>query len=77
MLDQWVSEFNRWWPPMRTLVLHSSGSAMRALKKKTSVKRQAIMSTSTYSESVSESVSATRINQMAEQLVERVFKHGT
>ncbi|KAI8053747.1 SNF2 family N-terminal domain-containing protein [Syncephalis plumigaleata] len=73
MLDQWVSEFNRWWPPIRTLVLHSSGSAMHALEEKAGVKRQATMRSSS---SYSESVSATRINQMAEQLVERVFKHG-
>lgn len=28
VLQQWVSEFHRWWPPMRVSILHSSGSGM-------------------------------------------------
>ena len=26
LLHQWVSEFHKWWPPLRVAVLHSSGS---------------------------------------------------
>ncbi|KAK9470228.1 SNF2 family N-terminal domain-containing protein, partial [Dipodascopsis tothii] len=29
VMKQWVNEFHRWWPPLRTVILHSSGS-MRA-----------------------------------------------
>ncbi|KAI8604269.1 DNA repair and recombination protein RAD26 [Dissophora ornata] len=28
LLQQWVKEFHRWWPPMRVAILHSSGSGM-------------------------------------------------
>ncbi|KAI1355709.1 SNF2 family N-terminal domain-containing protein [Xylaria sp. FL0043] len=28
VLQQWVNEFHRWWPPLRVSMLHSSGSGM-------------------------------------------------
>lgn len=28
VLQQWVGEFHRWWPPLRVSILHSSGSGM-------------------------------------------------
>ncbi|KAG6010213.1 hypothetical protein E4U21_007690 [Claviceps maximensis] len=28
LLQQWVSEFHSWWPPLRVSILHSSGSGM-------------------------------------------------
>lgn len=28
LLRQWVSEFHRWWPPLRVSILHSSGTGM-------------------------------------------------
>ncbi|KAJ8097350.1 SNF2 family N-terminal domain-containing protein [Lipomyces tetrasporus] len=28
VMKQWVKEFHRWWPPLRTVILHSSGSGM-------------------------------------------------
>ncbi|KAI1430799.1 SNF2 family N-terminal domain-containing protein [Xylaria sp. CBS 124048] len=28
VLQQWVNEFHRWWPPLRVSLLHSSGSGM-------------------------------------------------
>lgn len=28
VLQQWVSEFHRWWPPLRVSILHTSGSGM-------------------------------------------------
>jgi DNA excision repair protein ERCC-6 len=28
IMKQWVQEFHEWWPPMRVVVLHSSGSGM-------------------------------------------------
>ena len=26
VLNQWVNEFHRWWPPLRCIILHSIGS---------------------------------------------------
>ncbi|KAK9365350.1 SNF2 family N-terminal domain-containing protein [Lipomyces kononenkoae] len=28
VMKQWVKEFHRWWPPLRVVILHSSGSGM-------------------------------------------------
>jgi len=28
VLDQWVSEFHQWWPPLRVAILHSIGAGM-------------------------------------------------
>ncbi|KAG7664311.1 rhp26 [[Candida] subhashii] len=28
VLNQWVNEFHRWWPPLRCIILHSIGSGM-------------------------------------------------
>lgn len=28
VMKQWVNEFHRWWPPLRTVILHSIGSGM-------------------------------------------------
>lgn len=28
VLQQWVNEFHKWWPPLRVSILHSSGSGM-------------------------------------------------
>ncbi|KAI9274508.1 SNF2 family N-terminal domain-containing protein [Phascolomyces articulosus] len=30
VMNQWVEEFHRWWPPIRVAVLHSSGSGLRS-----------------------------------------------
>ncbi|KAI0998377.1 DNA repair and recombination protein [Podosphaera aphanis] len=32
VLQQWVNEFHKWWPPMRVSILHSSGSGMANLR---------------------------------------------
>ncbi|KAF4464960.1 dna excision repair ercc-6 [Fusarium albosuccineum] len=32
LLRQWVSEFHRWWPPLRVAILHASGSGMMNAK---------------------------------------------
>ena len=28
VMNQWVNEFHRWWPPLRCVILHSIGSGM-------------------------------------------------
>ncbi|KAI9596094.1 SNF2 family N-terminal domain-containing protein [Syncephalis fuscata] len=73
--NQWKGPFNRWWPPMRTLVLHSSGSAMHTIEMdETSKRHNTFYNTSPAS--ASSSSATTRMSMVAEQLVERVFKHG-
>ncbi|PVU96317.1 hypothetical protein BB561_001256 [Smittium simulii] len=32
LMRQWLQEFNKWWPPLKTVILHSSGSGIRLFK---------------------------------------------
>ncbi|CAN6658870.1 DNA repair and recombination protein Rad26p [Trichomonascus vanleenenianus] len=36
VMKQWVNEFHRWWPPLRTVILHSIGTGMD-IKKEESI----------------------------------------
>jgi DNA excision repair protein ERCC-6 len=33
VMQQWVNEFHRWWPPLRVSILHTSGSGMLDVKR--------------------------------------------
>lgn len=33
VMQQWVNEFHRWWPPLRVSILHTSGSGMLNVKR--------------------------------------------
>ncbi|KAI0389276.1 SNF2 family N-terminal domain-containing protein, partial [Xylariaceae sp. FL0594] len=37
VLQQWVNEFHRWWPPLRVSMLHSSGSGMLNMSKENEI----------------------------------------
>lgn len=37
VMQQWVSEFHTWWPPVRVSILHKTGSGMTVRKSKNSV----------------------------------------
>ncbi|OLY79503.1 DNA repair and recombination protein RAD26 [Smittium mucronatum] len=34
LINQWVNEFHKWWPPLRIVVLHSTGSGFRIYNSK-------------------------------------------
>ncbi|KAJ1660680.1 DNA repair protein rhp26 [Dispira simplex] len=42
IMRQWVKEFHRWWPPLRVMVLHSTGSGWRLVGDDTQSKRKRI-----------------------------------
>jgi len=67
LLQQWVNEFHRWWPPLRVSILHSSGSGIFNVRNEGEIedndekwdgKRQPSKSSS------------------ARQVINRVVKHG-
>ncbi|KAM0703367.1 hypothetical protein Q7P35_009306 [Cladosporium inversicolor] len=37
VMQQWVNEFHRWWPPLRVSILHTSGSGMLDVKREASI----------------------------------------
>ncbi|KAI3337443.1 putative DNA repair and recombination protein RAD26 [Xylariaceae sp. AK1471] len=37
VLQQWVNEFHRWWPPLRVSMLHSSGSGMMNMSRENEI----------------------------------------
>ncbi|KAI1167883.1 SNF2 family N-terminal domain-containing protein [Nemania serpens] len=37
VLQQWVNEFHRWWPPLRVSMLHSSGSGMLNMSRENAI----------------------------------------
>lgn len=61
VMQQWVNEFHRWWPPLRVSILHSSGSGMVNVAE----------------DDDDEDYPGDRTNRdAAERIVRRVAKHG-
>lgn len=68
VLNQWVNEFHRWWPPLRCVILHSIGSGMT---KKGKRKREA------YDFLEDEELPQSNASHsQAKEIVERVFEKG-
>jgi DNA excision repair protein ERCC-6 len=65
MLHQWSREFNHWWPPMRVMILHASGSAFVRQESGPSEKR-----------SNHPNGNETRMIALVERMVQRVFDDG-
>lgn len=40
VLQQWVNEFHRWWPPLRVSMLHSSGSGMLNMSRENEIEEE-------------------------------------
>ncbi|KAI5965526.1 rhp26 [Candida margitis] len=45
VLNQWVNEFHRWWPPLRCVILHSIGSGMANEEKVSEAKMEEFLET--------------------------------
>ncbi|ODQ77702.1 hypothetical protein BABINDRAFT_41283 [Babjeviella inositovora NRRL Y-12698] len=69
VLAQWVNEFHRWWPPLRTVILHATGSGMskpqlEALEKDIEGELEAF------------SLLGSKANASAQEIVNRIFNKG-
>ncbi|OLL21643.1 DNA repair protein rhp26 [Neolecta irregularis DAH-3] len=42
VMKQWVNEFHKWWPPLRVVILHSSGSGMVNISKEEMLEKELI-----------------------------------
>lgn len=77
VLNQWVNEFHRWWPPLRCIILHSIGSGMSGKVQKSSEEQL-----EEYLEKLSPVEGKKRFggigstNKRAVELIDRVFTSG-
>lgn len=68
VLQQWVNEFHRWWPPLRVSILHSSGSGMLNVRNEGHLEE--------HEDGWGGIRRPTKSNKAAEKIVDRVVKHG-
>ncbi|KAI1265244.1 SNF2 family N-terminal domain-containing protein [Xylariaceae sp. FL1019] len=68
VLQQWVNEFHRWWPPFRVSMLHSSGSGMLNMNRENEIEDEELVWDQTRGPRV--------VNKAAKRVVDRVVKHG-
>ncbi|KAK7729394.1 DNA repair protein rhp26 [Cytospora paraplurivora] len=67
VLQQWVSEFHRWWPPLRVSILHSSGSGMVDVGREERIEDEELWE---------EHREPKKSNTSAKKIVDRVVKDG-
>ncbi|KAI9893701.1 MAG: hypothetical protein M1814_005917 [Vezdaea aestivalis] len=70
VLRQWVSEFHRWWPPLRVSILHTSGSGMLNVKSEEQLEDRLVNG------SARGGSKATKSHRQAAAIVNRVEKKG-
>ncbi|KAI0480277.1 SNF2 family N-terminal domain-containing protein [Xylariaceae sp. FL0804] len=68
VLQQWVNEFHRWWPPLRVSILHSSGSGMLNIRSEGALEDEEVAWNRRGGER--------RVNKAAKKIVDRVVAHG-
>lgn len=67
VLQQWVSEFHRWWPALRVSILHSSGSGMLNVRNEGRYEEEEMWQRETGTK---------KSSKAAKNVVGRVVKHG-
>ncbi|KAI1337822.1 SNF2 family N-terminal domain-containing protein [Xylariaceae sp. FL0016] len=68
VLQQWVNEFHKWWPPLRVSILHSSGSGLLNIRDEDAAEEVEL--------TVGERRGTQKFNQLGKKVVNRVVKHG-
>lgn len=76
VLNQWVNEFHRWWPPLRCIILHSIGSGMSKTLIRSEEQLEALMETEDADNEVdlTKRMANNQIN--AKEIVGRVMEKG-
>ncbi|KLU89166.1 DNA repair and recombination protein RAD26 [Magnaporthiopsis poae ATCC 64411] len=70
LLQQWVNEFHRWWPPLRVSILHSSGSGMLDVRSEGRLEDEELSSDD------EEGTKKKKGAKAAKKIVDRVVKDG-
>ncbi|KAI1331049.1 SNF2 family N-terminal domain-containing protein [Xylariaceae sp. FL0255] len=68
VLQQWVNEFHRWWPPLRVSMLHSSGTGMLNMRRENEIEDEEL--------SWDRRERPRVVNKAATRVVNRVVQHG-
>ncbi|KAI0879680.1 SNF2 family N-terminal domain-containing protein [Hypoxylon argillaceum] len=68
VLQQWVNEFHRWWPPLRVSMLHSSGSGMLNMSRENAIEDE--------DRSWDRRNGPPTVNKAAKRIIDRVAQHG-
>lgn len=76
VMNQWVNEFHRWWPPFRCVILHSIGSGMGKNTLRSEMELEAHLETEEGAEDPEISLRAANNHINAKEMVERVLTHG-
>ncbi|GAP89289.1 putative DNA repair and recombination protein rad26 [Rosellinia necatrix] len=68
VLQQWVNEFHRWWPPLRVSMLHSSGSGMLNMSRENEIEDE--------DRSWDRRDGPRTVNKTARRIIDRVVQQG-
>ncbi|KAJ8121277.1 hypothetical protein ONZ43_g2227 [Nemania bipapillata] len=68
VLQQWVNEFHRWWPPLRVSMLHSSGSGMLNMSRENAIEDE--------DRGWDRRDGPPIVNKAAKRIIDRVAKQG-
>lgn len=75
VLNQWVNEFHRWWPPLRCVILHSIGLGMLRTNNASEEEMEAMLETSDPTKVLS-SLKGLNSQINAKEIVDRVMAKG-
>lgn len=73
VLNQWVNEFHRWWPPLRCIILHSIGSGMNGSVSESKLEEYL---ESTDPDATQSSLHGIKSQINAQEIVDRVMEKG-
>lgn len=76
VLNQWVNEFHRWWPPLRCIILHSIGSGMSKNSIRSDLELERHLEAEDYDENLEISLRAANNQANAKEIVDRVMRDG-
>lgn len=76
VLNQWVNEFHRWWPPLRCVILHSIGSGMGKNSIKNEEQMEAYLETQDPGSVKTSTFRGISSQINAQEIVDRVMEKG-
>lgn len=76
VMNQWVNEFHRWWPPFRCMILHSIGSGMNKSSIRTEEQLEAHLEEEDADFDAQLSMKAANNQVNAKAIVDRVMEKG-
>ncbi|KAF3989090.1 hypothetical protein FT663_03761 [Candidozyma haemuli var. vulneris] len=76
VMNQWVNEFHRWWPPFRCVILHSIGSGMSKSSIKTEQQLEAHLEDADADFDAQISMKSANNQANAKAIVDRVMEKG-